>query len=151
MPMKNACRAVAAAVVLLSVPLALLASIMKQTVTAIAVPKDTATIRLQDLSYGVRLFTAEVKTVRLDPMPAANADPVEADWVFTGNNTDGQIHRVSITLTLIDESSKRLISFGAKTVLRPGAKDQLWSVHMKVPAKVWTATRTIRIAADWFS
>jgi hypothetical protein len=150
MQMKNACRAVAPAVVLLSVPLALLATVMKQTVTAIAVPKDSATIPLRDLFYKAR-FTAEVKAVRLDPMPAAGADPVEADWVFTGSNTDGQIHRVSITLTLVDESGNRLASFDAKTVLRPGAKDQPWSVHMKVPAKVWTATRTIRIAADWFS
>jgi hypothetical protein len=149
--MKNACRVVSAAVVLLSVPLALLASNMKQTVTAITVPKDTATIRLQDLSYGADLFTAEVKTVRLDPMPAANADPVKADWVFTGSNTDGQIHRVSITLTLMDESSNRMESFGTKVILAAGAKDKTWSVHMKVPAKVWTATRTIRIAADWFS
>ncbi len=149
--MKNVCRAVAAAVVLLSVPLALLASTMKQTLTAIAVPKDTATIRLQDLSYGGGLFTAEVRTVRLESMPAANADPVEADWVFTGNNTDGQLHRVSITLTLRDESSSWMESFGTKVILPAGAKDKTWSVHMKVPAKVWTATRTIRIAADWFS
>jgi hypothetical protein len=148
--MKSACRAVAFAVVLLSVPLALLASTMKQTVTAITVPKDSATIPLRDLIYKAR-FTAEVKAVRLDPMPAAGADPVEADWVFMGSNTDGQIHRVSITLTLADESGNKMDSFGTKVMLPAGAKDKLWSVHMKVPAKVWTATRTIRIAADWFS
>jgi hypothetical protein len=148
--MKRACRAVAPAVVLLSLPLALLASTMKQTVTAIAVPKDSATIPLRDLVYRLG-GTAEVKAVRLDPMPAAGADPVEADWVFTGSNADGQIHKVSIRLTLMDESGKKMDSFDAKTVLRPGGKDQSWSVHMKAPAKVWTATRTIHIAAVWYT
>ncbi|HEX7528079.1 MAG TPA: hypothetical protein VF425_03145, partial [Thermoanaerobaculia bacterium] len=114
-------------------PLALLASSMKKTVTAIGVPKDNATITLRDLVYKAD-FTAEVKTVRLDPMPAADADPVEADWVFTGSNTDARIHRISITLTLVDESGKRMGPFDTKTVLRPGAKDQTWSIHMKVPA-----------------
>jgi hypothetical protein len=148
MPMKSACRAVAPAVVLLSVPLALLASTMKQTVTAIAVPKDSATIPLRDLVYTLG-GKAEVKTVRLDPMPAAGADPVEADWVFTGSNADAQIHKVSVKLTLIDESGNRMDSFDTKTVLRPGGKDQFWSVHMKAPAKVWTATRTIHILVLW--
>jgi hypothetical protein len=158
--LKSAYRAFAPAVVLLCVPLALLASTMIKTVTAIGVPKDNATISLRDLVYtGSRGketrrppdFTAEVKTVRLDPMPAAGADPVVADWVFTGSNTDGQIHRVAIKLTLVDESGNSTVSFDTKTVLRPGAKDQSWSVHMKAPAKVWTATRTIHIAAVWFT
>jgi hypothetical protein len=146
--MKRACRAVAPAVVLLSVPLALLASAMKQTVTAIPVPKDSATIPLRDLVYTLG-GKAEVKTVRLDPMPALGADPVEADWVFTGSNADGQIHKVSIKLTLMDEGGKRMDSFDAMTVLRPGGKDQSWSIHMKAPAKSWTATRAIHIAAVW--
>ena len=148
--MKSACRVVAAAVVLLSAPLALLAGTMKQTVTAIAVPKDAAAIPLEGLIYKAA-FTAEVKTVRLDPIPTADADPVVADWRFTGSNTDGQIHRVAVTVTLMDESGNRMVSIEVKTMLRPGAKDQAWSVPMKVPAKVWTATRSIRIAADWFS
>jgi hypothetical protein len=149
-PMKSACRAVAAVVVLLSAPLALLAGTMKQTVTAIAVPKDSAAIPLQGLIYKA-WFTAEVTTVRLDPMPAADADPVVADWRFTGSNTDGQIHRLSVTVSLVDESGNKMVSMEVKTVLRPGAKDQAWSVPMKVPAKYWKATRTIRIAVDWFS
>jgi hypothetical protein len=147
--MKRTCRAVAPAVVLLCVPLALLASTMKQTVTAIAVPKDDAEIPLRDLVYTLG-GKAEVKTVRLVPMPPANADPVEADWVFTGSNADAQIHKVSIKLTLMDEGGKRMDSFDVKMVLRPGGKDQSWSVHMKAPSKVWTATRTIQIAAVWF-
>lgn len=148
--MKSTCRAVAPAVVLLSVPLALLASTMKQTVTAIAVPRDSATIPLRDLVYTLG-GKAEVKTVRLDPMPATGADPVEADWIFTGSNADGQIHKISVRLTLMDESGNRMDSFDVKTVLRPGGKDQSWSVRMKAPAKVWTATRAIHIAVVWFT
>ena len=148
--MKIARRAVALAVVLLSVPLALLAGTMKQTVTMIAVPKDGAAIPLEGLFYKA-WFTAEVKTVRLDPMPVADADPVEADWVFAGSNTDGQAHRASVTVTVVDESGNRMESFSQKMALRPGAKDQSFSVHMKVPAKVWKETRRIRIAVDWFS
>jgi hypothetical protein len=150
MLMKSACRAVAPAVVLLSVPLALLASAMKQTVTAIAVPKDSETIPLRDLVYRLG-GTAEVKSVRLDPMPGAGADPVEADWVFTGSNADGQVHKVSIRVTLMGEGGKRMDSFDTMTVLRPGGKDQSWSVHMKAPAKIWAATRTIQIAAVWYT
>jgi hypothetical protein len=150
MAMKIARRAVAPAVVVLSIPLALLASTMKQTVTMIAVPKDGATISLEGLVYKA-WFTAEVKTVRLDPIPVADADPVEADWVFTGSNTDGQLHRLSVTVTLVDESGRRMDSFTTKTALRPGAKEQSFSVHMKVPAKDWKETRRIRLGVDWFS
>lgn len=148
--MKSARRTVPAVLALLAASLTLRAGTMKQTVTAIAVPKDTEAIPLRGLIYKA-WFTAEVNTVRLDKMPAADADRVEADWVFTGNNSDAQIHRVSITLTLVDENGVKMASFFEKTVLRPGAKSQPWTVRMKAPAKVWAATRTIHIAADWFS
>ena len=148
--MKRARGALAVAVVALCLPLALPATTMKQTLAAIAVPKDGKPIPLEGLIYKAT-FTAELNTVRIDPVPVADADPVECDWILTGNNTDGQVHRVGVTVTLVDESGHQTASFSTKALLRPGAKGQSVSVHMKVSGKVWKETRTIRIAADWFS
>lgn len=136
------------AIVLL--PLALTAGTMKRTVAQIVLPHDGEPVQLAGLIYKAR-FTAEVTSVRLDPFPAPGSDPVVLNWVFTGNNTDAQMHRFAVTVTLLDEAGKDLAWDTNKTALRPGAKDQLVPMRMSVPRDAWERARRVALKVDWFS
>src|SRR5512141_30538 len=92
LPMSKARSALLVSLVL--VPLALVAGTMKQTVAQIPVPTDTNPLSVSTLAYKA-WFTAQIASVRLESIPAPGADPVELSWVFTGSNTDAQMHRVS--------------------------------------------------------
>ncbi len=134
----------------LAVPLALIAGTMKQTVTQIAVPADATPIPLEGLAYKA-WFTADLTSARLEAVPAPGTSPVELKWILTGVNTDAQMHRVSISVTLLDESGAKLATGSETTAIRPGAKDQSITVKMKVPASAWSAAKSVRVSASWFS
>lgn len=74
-----------------------------------------------------------------------------ARWVFTGSNNDGQVHRLEMQIRLLDESGKQIGWFVAKHPLAAGARDQTFSVPMKVKADDWRRTRKVRIFADWIT
>ncbi len=131
---------------LLLVPVALRAATVKRSAVSIPLPTESREIPLKTLTF----IVAGVDTVRLEPVPPADADPAEADWIFTARNGDGQLHRVSVTVTLLDSEGTRLVAFNTKVILPAGSKGTRITVHMKVNGEVWRAARRALLAADWF-
>jgi hypothetical protein len=129
----------------------LLGGIMLRTQTTIPVPSVNEKTPLSSLSYKPRRFEASITSVTLKIKSEAGVDPVVADWVFTGSNTDGQVHRVEVQISPRDEGGKRLGWFTAKHPLPAGAQDQTFVVPMKMKADAWSAVKNVHIAADWMS
>ncbi len=126
------------------------AALMLHTVTTIPKPLSDETAILEGLVYKAR-FEAKVTSVRLAEKSEAGADPVVCDWVFTGSNSDGQVHLVAMEIHLLDEKSHQIGVFITKHPLSAGARDESFVVHMKVKPAVWEATRKILIWANWLS
>jgi hypothetical protein len=129
---------------------ALFAALMQHSETTIPVPAAGEKTPLEKLEYRAR-FVASIDSVTLQTKSDAGADPVVADWVFAGSNTDGQAHRVELAVRLLDESGKQLGVFSATRVLPPGAHSMELTVTTKVHADAWSAARKARIFADWRS
>jgi hypothetical protein len=123
---------------------------MLHTETTIPKPAPGETVVLEGLVYKAR-FEAKVTSVRLDVKSVEGADPVLADWVFAGSNSDGQVHRVDLQVRLFDEHGKQLDVFEARHPLAPGVQGQALTVPMKVKAPVWAAAKKIRIWANWIT
>jgi hypothetical protein len=128
----------------------LLASLMKNTETTIAKPEPGKEIPLERLFYKLR-WEARVASVRLDLKSEANADPILAQWVFTGSNADAQVHRVDIQVRLLDEASKEVGWFTRKHALPPGARDYRFSVPIELKAETWKETKRVRIVVGWIT
>jgi hypothetical protein len=129
---------------------ALFAGLMQHSETTIPVPAAGEKTSLEKLEYRAR-FVASIDSVTLQTKSEAGADPLVADWVFTGSNTDGQAHRVELVVRLLDENGKQLGVFSATRVLPPGARAMELTVTTKVKADAWSAARKARIFADWRS
>jgi hypothetical protein len=128
----------------------LLAGLMLHTEMTIPTPEPGREIPLDRLVYKAR-FEARVSSVRLDLKSEAGADPIAADWVFAGSNSDGQAHRLEIQLRLYDGSGKQVGWFAGKHPLPAGAKDQKFAISMKIKQAAWAATKRVRIFADWIT
>jgi len=126
------------------------AGLMQHSETTIPVPAAGEKTSLEKLEYRAR-FVASIDSVTLQTKSDAGADPVVADWVFAGSNTDGQAHRVELVVRLLDESGKQLGVFSTTRVLPPGAHGMELILTTKVKADAWSAARKARIFADWRS
>ena len=126
------------------------AALMYRSQTVVAVPEPGREVPLEKLVYKAR-FEAKVSSMRLELRSNEGSGPVQGEWIFTGSNTDGQIHRVEMQLRLRDESGQQIAFFSARNVLAAGARDHKFSVPMKVSADVWKAAKSIRIFADWIT
>lgn len=126
------------------------AALMLHTETTIPKPISDESAILGGLVYKAT-FVAKVESVRLDVKSEAGADPMLAEWVFSGSNSDGQVHRLDMQVRLLDEKGKQLGAFSARHPLSAGAKDESFSVGMKVKSSVWDATRKIQIWANWIT
>jgi hypothetical protein len=146
--MKNRIR-VACALGISFLAAAAFAALMQHSETTIPVPTAGEKTPLEKLEYRAR-FVASIDSVTLQVKDAA-ADPVVADWVFIGSNTDGQAHRVEVAVRLLDESGKQLAVFSTTRVLPPGAHGMELTLTTKVKAEAWSAARKARIFADWRS
>jgi hypothetical protein len=71
--------------------------------------------------------------------------------MFVGSNTDGQAHRVEISVRLLDEAGSQLAVFSTRAILPAGASGRQISLTTKVKPEVWKATKKTRIFADWMS
>ncbi|MGE5275623.1 MAG: hypothetical protein ACM3SU_01400 [Acidobacteriota bacterium] len=127
-----------------------IASLMLHTETTIPTPAPGETVELKGLVYKAR-FEAKITSVRLVVKTAADADPVVADWMFSGSNSDGQVHRVDLQVRLFDEHDKQLEVFEARHPLAPGARDEAVAVPMKVKSAVLAAAKKVRIWANWIT
>jgi hypothetical protein len=107
-------------------------------------------VPLDRLVYKAR-FEARVTAVRLDRKSEESADPLRAEWIFVGSNTDGQIHRLELQVRLLDEKGKQIAWFVDEHALAAGAQDQEMTVVMKVKGDVWKKTNRVRIFADWIT
>jgi hypothetical protein len=124
------------------------AALMLHTETTIPKPAGDETAILNGLVYKAT-FVAKVESVRLDVKSEAGADTFLASWVFTGSNTDGQVHRLDMQVRLLDEKGKQIAAFSARHPLSAGAKEESFLVPMKVKPAVWEATRKVQIWANW--
>lgn len=125
------------------------AALMQHSETTIPIPPPGEKTPLEKLEYRAR-FVASVNSVTVQLKDSA-ADPVVADWVFTGSNTDGQAHRVELVVRLLDEAGKQISLSSAMRIVPPGAHDFSMTVSTKVKAEGWTSARKARIFADWRS
>jgi hypothetical protein len=146
--MKNRIR-VACALGISFLAAAAFAALMQHSETTIPVPAAGEKTPLEKLEYRAR-FVASIDSVTLQVKDAA-ADPVVADWVFIGSNTDGQAHRVEVAVRLLDESGKQLAVFSTTRVLPPGTHGMELTLTTKVKADAWSSARKARIFADWRS
>jgi hypothetical protein len=142
-------RAVCFAVLSLAAALAL-ASLMYHSETTIPMPPPGEKTPLRRLEYRAR-FVASIDSVTLQMKSEAGADPVIAEWVFTGSNTDGQAHRVELVVRLLDDARKQIGVYSATRILPAGAHDVGLTLPTEVKAGVWSAARRARIFADWRS
>ena len=126
------------------------AALMQHSETTIPMPAPGEKTTLAKLEYRAR-FVASIDSVTVQMKSEAGADPVVADWVFTGSNTDGQAHRVEVTVRLLDEAGKQVGVYSATRILPPGARDFAITVSTKTKADAWSAARKARIFADWRS
>jgi hypothetical protein len=140
----------AAGLLALAPAIPVFASLMLHTETTIPKPVGDETAILNGLVYKAT-FVAKVESVRLEVRPEAGADPVLADWVFAGSNTDGQVHRLDIQVRLLDGKGKQIAAFSARHPLSAGAKEESFRVPMRVKAAVLEATRKIQIWANWIT
>jgi hypothetical protein len=139
-----------AAILALSSVVPIFAALMLHTETTIPKPLSEETTILRGLVYKAR-FEAKVTSLRLAVKSETGADQVAADWVFTGSNSDGQIHSLAMEVRLLDEKGSQIGVFTARHSLSAGARDEPFAVPMKVKSAVWEATRRIRIWANWMS
>jgi hypothetical protein len=126
-----------------------LAGLMMHSETTIAIPTPGESTPLSKLEYRAR-FVASIDSVTLD-LASAESDPVVLGWTFLGSNTDGQVHRVSFALRLLDESGAQIALYNGRGILSAGAKSQRITVSTKVKPEVWKAAKKVRIFADWMS
>ncbi len=141
------------ALALVAVSLAALAAppLMRRTQTTIDVPTGAAPVELSSLSYKANAFEAKISSVHLDVKGDAAADPVAAEWTFVGSNSDGQMHRVEITVRLLDAGGKQVGFYTKKFILGPGSHDQVCAVPMDIKAADWKAAKSAHIVTDWMS
>lgn len=126
------------------------AGLMQHSETTIPIPAPGEKTPLQKLEYRAR-FVASIDSITVQMKSDAGADPVLADWVFAGSNTDGQAHRVELVVRLLDEAGKQVGISSATRILPPGAHGMELTVSTKVKADAWSAARKARIFADWRS
>lgn len=127
------------------------AALMQHSEATIPTPEIGARVPLKGLAYRSRRFEAKISSVELAAKSSPDADPLVVDWVFTADNTDGQLHRVEMQIRLLDESGKQIGWFVGRHPVRAGAHGETFRVPMKVKRPVWSQTRKVRIFADWMS
>ena len=128
----------------------LLAALMHHSETTIPMPAAGEKTPLQKLEYRAR-FVASIDSVTLQVKSDPGVDPVVSEWVFTGSNTDGQAHRVEIVLRLLNDAGKQIGFFSARKILPAGARGMEISLPTKVSSDGWSATKKVRIFADWIT
>ncbi len=126
------------------------AALMQHSETTIPVPVPGEKVALAKLEYRAR-FVASIDAVTLELASPETADPVVAEWTFMGSNTDGQVHRVEVSVRLLDEAGSQLAVFSTRAILPAGASGKQISLKTKVKPEVWKATKKTRIFADWMS
>jgi hypothetical protein len=128
----------------------LLAALMQHSETTIPMPVPGEKTPLSKLEYRAR-FVASIDSVTVQVKSEPGVDPIVSEWVFTGSNSDGQAHRVEIVLRLLNDAGKQIAFYSARRVLPPGAHGMEISLPTKVSSEGWSATKKVRIFADWIT
>ena len=136
----------ACALVLSLFAAAAFAALMQHSETTIPMPGAGEKTPLAKLEYRAR-FVASIDSVTVQVKSDAGADPVVADWTFTGSNTDGQAHRVEVVVRLPMRPASRsaLLGDADPASLRSRLPDHHAT---KAKADAWTSARKARIVAD---
>ena len=111
-------------IALLAAPSLLLAALMLKTHTTVAMPPPGQETELSGLSYKAHAFEAKIESVQVELKSGAEAAGVEAEWTFSGSNSDGQMHRVEIETCVMET---------------------------KTSAEDWKAARSVELVAHWQS
>jgi hypothetical protein len=123
---------------------------MQHSETTIPLPASGVTTPLSKLEYRAR-FVASIDSVVLHIASAESADPVIAEWTFSGSNSDGQAHRVEVAVRLLDDGGSQLATYQTRSILPAAAAGRQIRLSTKVKPDVWKAAKKVRIFADWHS
>jgi hypothetical protein len=128
----------------------LVAAVMKITQTAFAMPAEGEVVTLSGLHYG-KTFSADVNTARFEVKPGKGDDQVIVSWTFTGSNTAGKMHKVDVTVWLVNEIGERAAQGLRRVVLSAGAKDQEFIVKVKTNPDDLEGITIVQVQANWTS
>ena len=144
----NLTRILTTAVIL--APVVVLAGVLKMTSAGIRpFPNEDQEVQLKGLVYDGE--TKEITSVHYELASEEGADPVRADWIFTGRNSRGHPQRVNLSCILNDADDRRIAVARKTIVLKAGAKEQKDTLKMKVKSKVWKAAKKATILAEFAS
>jgi len=127
-----------------------IAAVMKITQTAFAMPEEGEVVQLTGLHYGIK-FSADINTAEFEVKSKEGDAKVLTLWTCTGSNTAGKMHKVDVMVRLINDIGERVANGHRMAVLSAGAKDQKFTVKVKVDAEVLEKITLVQIQADWTS
>jgi hypothetical protein len=127
-----------------------IAAVMKITQTAFAMPAEGEVVQLNGLHYGIN-FSADINTAKFEVKSKEGEAKVLTVWTFTGSNTAGKMHRVDVTVRLVNEIGERVAAGRRMAVLSAGAKNQKFTVKVKVEAEILETVALVQVQADWTS
>ena len=127
-----------------------LAAVMKITQTAFAMPEQGEEVELTGLHYGIK-FAADINTAEFEVKSKEGETKALTVWTFTGSNTAGKMHKVDVMVRLINDIGERVANGHRMAVLSAGAKDQKFTVKVKVDAGVLEKVTVVQVQADWTS
>jgi hypothetical protein len=78
-------------------------------------------------------------------------DQVIVSWTFTGSNTAGKMHKVDVTVWLVNEIGERAAQGLRRVVLSAGAKDQEFIVKVKTNPDDLEGITIVQVQANWTS
>jgi hypothetical protein len=140
---RDALAASAVALVLAAGGAAFAGDTMKLVAAAVALPEDTEPKELSGLVYGTRVWTSQVRSIRLKELPEEGAK--EVTWVLVSSSTQSRLQRVDVEVFLLDEQDARLASAHQTIVMTPGSERAEQKLRMKLPEGSWAKARSVRI------
>lgn len=149
MPKQRAGIAAAAAALVFLAAVAEAASTMKLLAAEVPIPGDDKPVALPGLTYETKAWKAQVESVRLEKIPAADAKKVT--WTVVSSNGRGSRMRIDVDLFLLDAGGNRVAS-GRKTLLLGAASSGVSEgVDIKLGPGAWAAARSLRIEVRFSS
>jgi hypothetical protein len=140
----------ALALLALLAPALLPASTMKQTGVFIdPLPENGAVVNFDDLAYGDESTRREIASVRVEIESDEATGEVLAVWTFTGNNANGNLQRIDLSLFLLDESGRQIAFSSKKMVLRRGVRGQTKALELRLSRDDWKAAKRAKIEANF--
>ncbi|HQP43937.1 MAG TPA: hypothetical protein PLV66_09695 [Thermoanaerobaculales bacterium] len=126
------------------------AQAMKLAAESLEVPSDDEPRPLHKLYYGGRTWIVHFTEVALHRESEPGADPVRAQWTFTGHSTRPKPARAQLMLTLLDEDGATVATLKKSFLVKSGGDPRPYSVEMEIPAADWARVEGVKIQGNFF-